>query len=73
MIIETGLMKHLQEANPTVLMWAAERRIPEKYGKHLAEGGGGQVFQNFGTIVNVKPETAARILELRKEQNGDKK
>lgn len=71
MLIEAGLTQQVQKANPAVLMWAAERRIPEKYGKHLAEGGGGNIIQNFGTIVNVKPETAERILQHRKAQNGN--
>lgn len=71
MLIETGLTHHLKKATPAVLMWAAERRLSGKYGKHLAEGAGPVINNNFGTVINVKPETAERIRERRQQaQNG---
>lgn len=73
-LIEAGINAHLEKQNPTMIMWAAERRIPEKYGKNLAEGGGGGPINNFGTIVQVTDSVAAKLLKrrenLKPEQNG---
>lgn len=73
MLLETGITSHLIKATPSVLMWAGERLKPDKYGKQMAEGLGGPVLNNYGTIVNTpvdastaKQSVVERIL-LRKQ------
>lgn len=76
-ILKKGLLNHVKKGDKHVLMWYAERKMPEEFGKQVSEGMGAPTV-NIGTIINapmdpseIKPSVMARILAKRQQANGN--
>jgi hypothetical protein len=74
MMTETAISSDIQRGKGDMVRWYAERRMPEKYGKHLAEGLG--IGTNVGTINNIKldmskvPDSVIERILFKKYGNG---
>ncbi len=72
MLAETNIHGFLLEKDKETTRWFAERRIPEKYGKNLADGlpAGTIVNQNFGTIINSPAQNVPQSVLDRLKNKG---
>lgn len=72
MMAETAIFRDLQSGKGDMVRWYAERRIPEKYGKHLAEEPNAITQNNFNTVIQVRPSVAKLIREHEEKEQRER-